>query len=207
MAFNRSADGSQLPDPTKFPQGFKAVADAIHGMGMKSGLYTAKGPHTCQKRAASCLHEAQDAKQWASWGVDYVRSPFPERNACVFLSMSLSLPRPLSPSLSLSLIAVASERCGLLKMMLIRRKQVKDDSCSTCMAPNGSAYSDMADYHRMWQGIQASGRPMILTVEGSPPADIITHGGYGNAKRVGHDISPSWGSMISLVDIGSGLWP
>ena len=41
----------------------------------------------------------------------------------------------------------------------------------------------------------------------SPPADIITHGGYGNAKRVGHDISPSWGSMISLVDIGSGLWP
>ena len=92
----------------------------------------------------------------------------------------------------------------------------------------------MADYHRMWEGIQASGRPMILTVEGryvttrlpahifsmgsvvilvltpmcpSPPADIITHGGYGNAKRVGHDISPSWGSMISLVDIGSGLWP
>lgn len=59
----------------------------------------------------------------------------------------------------------------------------------------------------MWLGIQASGRPMILTVEGSPPADIITHGGYGNAKRVGHDISPTWGSMISLVDIGAGLWP
>ena len=88
----------------------------------------------------------------------------------------------------------------------------------------------------MWQGIQASGRPvrhsplaffvasfvrlssfsllvfslssagqMILTVEGSPPAAVITHGGYGNAKRVGHDISPSWGSMISLVDIGAGM--
>ena len=38
---------------------------------------------------------------------------------------------------------------------------------STCVAPNGSAYSDMADYHRMWEGIQASGRSMILTVEGS----------------------------------------
>ena len=144
-----------MPDPTKFPKGFKVVADYIHGLGMKSGLYTAKGPHTCQKRAASCLHEAQDAKQWASWGIDYV----------------------------------------------------KDDSCSTCNAPNGSRYSDMDDYHRMWQGIQDSGRPMVLTVEGSPPASIITHGGYGNAKRVGHDISPSWGSMISLVDIGAGLWP
>jgi hypothetical protein len=42
MAFNRSAEGLQLPDPVKFPKGFKAVADAIHGMGMKSGLYTAK---------------------------------------------------------------------------------------------------------------------------------------------------------------------
>ena len=155
MSFNRSADGNQVPDPGKFPNGFKAVADFIHAQGMKSGLYTAKGPHTCQKRAASCLHEAQDAKLWASWGIDYV----------------------------------------------------KDDSCSTCSMPNGTRYSDMDDYHRMWQGIQDSGRPMILTVEGSPPADVITHGGWGNAKRVGHDISPSWGSMISLVDIGAGLWP
>ena len=35
----------------------------------------------------------------------------------------------------------------------------------------------------MWEGIQASGRPMILTVEGSPPADVITHGGYGEPSR------------------------
>ena len=34
---------SQVPDPVKFPHGFKAVADFIHGLGMKSGLYTAKG--------------------------------------------------------------------------------------------------------------------------------------------------------------------
>ena len=51
----------------------QAVADFIHNIGMKSGLYTAKGPHTCQKRAASCLHEEVDAKNWAAWGVDYVR--------------------------------------------------------------------------------------------------------------------------------------
>jgi len=155
MSFNRSADGSQVADPTKFPGGFKAVADFIHNLGMKSGLYTAKGPNTCQKRAASCLHEAQDAKQWAAWGVDYV----------------------------------------------------KDDSCSECYMANGTKYSDEEDYHRMWQGIQDSGRPMVLTVEGSPPASEITHGGFGNAKRVGHDISPSWSSMISLVDTGAGLWP
>ena len=59
----------------------------------------------------------------------------------------------------------------------------------------------------MWAAIEASGRPMILTVEGDPEDGIITRGGYGNAKRVGHDISPVWMSMVSLVDIGSNLWP
>ena len=47
---------------------------------------------------------------------------------------------------------------------------------------------------------------MVLTVEGNPDDALITKGGYGNAKRVGHDISPNWSSMISLVDIGAGLW-
>ena len=39
---------------------------------------------------------------------------------------------------------------------------------------------------------------MVLTVEGNPTDTVITHGGYGNAKRVGHDISPTWLSMVSL---------
>ena len=46
MNKNRTAAGNQAPQPAKFPDGFKAVADFIHGIGMKSGLYT-KGPHTC----------------------------------------------------------------------------------------------------------------------------------------------------------------
>ena len=50
-------------------------------------------------------------------------------------------------------------------------------------------------------------RPMVLTVEGRPDDALISQGGYGNAKRVGHDISPTFGSMISLVDIGAPLWP
>ena len=59
----------------------------------------------------------------------------------------------------------------------------------------------------MWQAIQAAGRPMVLTVEGQPDDALCSAGGLGNAKRVGHDISPTYNSMASLVDIGSGLWP
>jgi hypothetical protein len=59
----------------------------------------------------------------------------------------------------------------------------------------------------MWLAMELSGRPMVLTVEGNPDDAIISLGGYGNAKRVGHDISPNWGSMTSLVDTGAPLWP
>merc|ERR1711871_1129965 len=58
----------------------------------------------------------------------------------------------------------------------------------------------------MWKAIQESGRPMVLTVEGNPDDALCSAGGLGNAKRVGHDISPHWESMTSLVDIGAGLW-
>lgn len=45
-----------------------------------------------------------------------------------------------------------------------------------------------------------------LTCAGSPDDSLCSAGGLGNAKRVGHDISPHWESMTSLVDIGRDLW-
>lgn len=73
MLAERTADGRQIADPSKFPNGFQAVTEVIHSLGLKAGIYTAKGTHTCQRRAASCGHEATDAKQWADWGIDYVK--------------------------------------------------------------------------------------------------------------------------------------
>ena len=59
----------------------------------------------------------------------------------------------------------------------------------------------------MHVAIQAAGRPMVQTDEGAPDnLACSTIGGCGNAKRVGHDISPHWTSMTSLVDTGAGLW-
>ena len=78
---------------------------------------------------------------------------------------------------------------------------MKDDSCSNCRN------DDNLDYHTMWLALELSGRPMVLTVEGNPDDALISKGGYGNAKRVGHDISPNWDSMTSLIDIGAPLWP
>ena len=69
----RSADGTLVADPLRFPSGMKALADYVHARGLKFGLYSAAGDRTCQGRPGSRGHEAQDARSFAQWGVDYLK--------------------------------------------------------------------------------------------------------------------------------------
>jgi alpha-galactosidase len=69
----RDANGALQPDPTHFPNGIGPVADFVHGLGLKLGLYGDRGTETCGHRAGSQDHEAQDATTLASWGVDYLK--------------------------------------------------------------------------------------------------------------------------------------
>jgi alpha-galactosidase len=55
-----------------FPD-MKALTDYIHAKGLKAGIYTSPGPLTCAKYTGSYQHEAQDAKQFADWGFDFVK--------------------------------------------------------------------------------------------------------------------------------------
>ncbi len=69
----RDAQGNIIADPQRFASGMKALADYIHSRGLKFGLYSDAGAYTCQRRPGSKDHELQDAKQYAEWGVDYVK--------------------------------------------------------------------------------------------------------------------------------------
>ena len=69
----RDAAGKIVADPERFPSGMKALAKAIHGKGLKFGIYSDAGSMTCGKRPGSKDHEAQDAKTYAEWGVDYLK--------------------------------------------------------------------------------------------------------------------------------------
>jgi alpha-galactosidase len=62
-----------LPDPKTFPSGIKALADYVHGKGLKLGIYSDAGKFTCQVRPGSLYHENDDAALFASWGVDYLK--------------------------------------------------------------------------------------------------------------------------------------
>jgi alpha-galactosidase len=79
---------------------------------------------------------------------------------------------------------------------------VKEDACGICR-PGGK----IDDYAATQRAIAKTGRPMVLSIEGNPPFPIVADGRHGNSRRVGHDIQATWASMISLVDLGSGLWP
>jgi alpha-galactosidase len=57
---------------SKFPD-MKALADYVHSKGLKIGIYSSPGPKTCAGFAGSYGHEAQDAKTYASWGMDYLK--------------------------------------------------------------------------------------------------------------------------------------
>jgi alpha-galactosidase len=67
----RDAVGNILVN-NKF-QSMKALGDSIHALGLKFGIYSSPGPLTCGGYTASYGHELQDAKSYASWGIDYLK--------------------------------------------------------------------------------------------------------------------------------------
>ena len=56
----------------RFPD-MKALAAYVHSLGLKLGIYSSPGPKTCAGFEGSYGHEVQDAKTYATWGIDYLK--------------------------------------------------------------------------------------------------------------------------------------
>lgn len=96
---SRDTEGNLRPNQ-RFPD-MQALAAYVHSKGLKIGIYSSPGPKACGGYEGSYGHEEQDAKEFASWGMDYLkydwctagsvytRSQYPE----VFRKMSLALAR------------------------------------------------------------------------------------------------------------------
>ena len=69
----RDANGRLVPEKNKFPEGMKSLADYIHSKGLKFGMYSCAGTHTCAGHPGSFEHEFTDAETFAEWGVDYLK--------------------------------------------------------------------------------------------------------------------------------------
>jgi alpha-galactosidase len=78
----RDASGKLRWNTTKFPSGIPALADYVHGKGLKLGIYEVPNATTCvglyggistSVAVGSLGHETTDAQTFASWGVDYLK--------------------------------------------------------------------------------------------------------------------------------------
>ena len=73
MAMERDQRGSLVADPVKFPHGMKAFADYVHSKGLRFGIYNCAGSKTCAGFPGTRGHEYEDARLYASWGVDFLK--------------------------------------------------------------------------------------------------------------------------------------
>nr|WP_258400704.1 ricin-type beta-trefoil lectin domain protein [Micromonospora saelicesensis] len=77
---NRDSSGNIQGDPGRFPSGMKALGDYLHARNLKFGLYQVPVDKTCAQyfgaypgATGSRGHEVQDARQFAAWGVDFLK--------------------------------------------------------------------------------------------------------------------------------------
>ncbi|GAA0378438.1 alpha-galactosidase [Acrocarpospora corrugata] len=77
---NRDSAGNLQANLSRFPSGMKALGDYLHARGLKFGLYQVPLDRTCAQyfgsypgATGSLNHEVQDARQFAAWGVDYLK--------------------------------------------------------------------------------------------------------------------------------------
>ncbi len=77
----RDAQGNMLADKARFPSGIPALVAYIHSLGLKAGIYTDIGEHTCISKTylGSYGHEVQDASTFAEWGIDFVEMDYCNR--------------------------------------------------------------------------------------------------------------------------------
>ncbi len=79
IARDRDAQGNLIVDSARFPDGMPALTAYIHKLGLKAGVYTDIGKHTCYpnpRYQGSYGHEGQDARTFAAWGMDFVEMDY-----------------------------------------------------------------------------------------------------------------------------------
>lgn len=157
----RDAEGN-IQTNSKFPD-MKALADYVHSKGLKIGIYSSPGPKTCAGYEGSYEHEAQDAKTYASWGIDYLKY----------------------------------DLCSFTKIM-------RDESDGN---PEKAFELEKAAYVKMHNALQATGRPIVLSLCQYGWNDVWKWGPQvgGNLWRTTGDISDHYNRMAQIGFMQAGL--
>ncbi len=72
----RDENNRLVADYLDFPRGIRPLVDEINELGLKVGIYSSNGTHTCEDLPASLGYEAIDADTFAEWGIEYFKYDF-----------------------------------------------------------------------------------------------------------------------------------
>jgi alpha-galactosidase len=138
----RDQNGNLVADPNKFPNGIKALSDYIHSKGLKFGMYSCAGTHTCAGYPGSFEHEFQDAKQFAEWNVDYLKYDYCFK------------PRQISGELLYKRMSLALKNCG--RDILFSACNWGNDEVQQWIRESGAhSYRSTGDIQDSWESIKS----------------------------------------------------
>ena len=170
----RDSEGNLVADPEKFPNGMKAVADYIHEKGLKFGMYSCAGTHTCAGYPGSFEHEFQDAKKFAEWGVDYLKYDYCFK------------PRHVLGELLYKRMSLALKNCG--RDILFSACNWGEDNVYQWIRESGAhSYRSTGDIQDSWESIQ---KIALSQIEKEPytgsfchnDMDMLVVGMYGGSN-------------------------
>lgn len=182
-------DSNGVLHPNKNFPDMKALGDYIHSKGLKFGMYTGPGPKTCGGAEASYGHEAQDARMFASWGVDFVKY-----DLCTFREIMARESGATAKSK-----ASPASAAGYTQIM----EQEPAD-----VVEKGDAVMREA-YAKMHQALLATGRPIVFNMCQYGESKVWEWGPQvgGNMWRTSGDISANYGRVIGIGFNEAGLAP
>jgi alpha-galactosidase len=73
---DQRVEGRLTWDQARFAHGIPALAEDVHRKGLRLGIYSCAGSHTCAGKPASYGYEEVDAETFAAWGVDLLKYDF-----------------------------------------------------------------------------------------------------------------------------------
>ncbi len=182
-------DAAGVLHPNKNFPDMKALGDYIHSKGLKFGLYTGPGPATCAGAPASYGHELQDAKMFASWGVDYLKY-----DLCSFRQIMAR-----ESGADQAGVAQPGSRQGYSEIMAHASDQTVRKADDIMRAA----------YEKMHQALLATGRHIVFSLCQYGYAKVWEWGPQvgGNLWRTSGDVSDNYASVIANGFHEAGLAP
>ncbi|KIO26668.1 glycoside hydrolase family 27 protein [Tulasnella calospora MUT 4182] len=203
------------PDLNKFPNGIKYVADAVHALGLKFGIYSDAGLTTCAGFPGSLYYETIDAQTWNDWGIDLVKYDncnVPSNWTDSYVSHAMV--KTSTPLLKAPLFRVAEYPDWLRLVQLEQRSPIQAPDVSERFRRPPNSF-DPSLFHAETLSTPSLDRLSTASVTGAtltsgerfrfqvlPFRDADSHsskGPGGHMWRLSGDSSASWSYITSII--------